>query len=476
MFNSEKSYIIKQDSKDLWNIYYIKGKGILYRKFENSEYSLSKIVAKEGTNNFTSLISNDDMLIILYEDISGNIILSKLINDNWISETLMKRKSGNLYSIFFDALIIENSLHILYCIPDESSKKYLLIHQTSHFGKKLNPPVLVDVINSLYGKPFDIYSNHNELFLIYKNLNEHWSLCYKHYSKSNNKWDETTIIDSSKNPFKKLSFVEDSINKNIVYIKSEDEEILILSIIDKIPTNFLKIICKSNKIDDCSIFVLDRSIWINWIANNKISSVFSTDNGENFNLVDDNIELKLPVKKTKFISSNKDLNFHLKINDLFIEEGKSLKIYTVPELYCNILYNTKLSIDDKTFKNTNISISEYNSKILYYEKYFFECEEKLKKLNDLISKYTNSYDILKKKNAEISSKYSDLFCDNKNLSNILLETKQLLLSKQIRITILEEKLVSIQEMILKIQSENEKLALLQLKEAKTPFIKRFLRK
>lgn len=489
MHNTQRNYIIKQESGELWNFFYSNKNGILYKKFQDNRYSLSKLAVKDGTDNFTVMLTEDNKIALLYQDIYGNIVLSILHNNNWSSETLMKRKSGSMYSIFFDAVIIKDSIHIIYCIPDESTRKYALIHQTSHLGERLNQPIVVDILNSLYKTPFNLYANDNELFLIYKNLTDNWTLCYKSFSFESNKWSDINIIDNSKNTFKELSFTSNNKSTLLVYIKSEEKDNIFMYFLGNKLAKGPKLIYKSDKLDDCSVFIVYEQTWISWISENKISSGFSIDECKNFNFIENNTELKIPVKKTQFVSNDKELKLHLNLYDLFVDDSSDLNIHTVSELYPNILNNNaKLPILDKSpannsitpmLQNMNVTMNEYYSKILVYEKKIADYEEEVKKLNSQLSKYTNSYEMLKRNNSEISFKYSKTLSENKRISSLLVEVQEQLISKQQRISSLEKQLISLQEVCLKLQKENIEIKesieemKSELQKIKEPFMKRF---
>lgn len=98
--DSQNNYIVKQSSGIIWNFSYSSKNGILYRTYNNNIWSLNKSAAKDGTENFSVILTNDDKVILLYQDIYGNIIMSTYIKDIWLPEIFMKRKKETYFSIF----------------------------------------------------------------------------------------------------------------------------------------------------------------------------------------------------------------------------------------------------------------------------------------------------------------------------------------------------------------------------------------
>lgn len=460
--DSQNNYIVKQSSGIIWNFFYSSKNGILYRTYNNNVWSLNKSAAKDGTENFSVILTNEDKVILLYQDIYGNIIMSNYIKDSWFPEIFMKRKKETYFSIFFDAVILNDDIHIVYCIPDENSGKYALIHQTSIIGEKLHQPIAIDILNSAYNIPFYLYTNSSNTLLFYQNFKNTWELGYRKYLKEHTAWSNFTVIDRSRYPFKDISFVSHDNLNYLSYIKKDDKEYLSFYSFNEHSIRLPMYLCKDDKIKSCCIFTSDEQIWINFTINNECSSIFSCDNGENWAQFSSSKSFKTLPVKAKFLY-NKKQDTKLSINEFLIEDISNLKIFTISQVYTDIFeVNPLLSNENKSYKmvpseHQDIQVSEYYSKFLAYQKQQAEYEEKINKMSSMISQYASSLEKAKKSSNELSYKYYKLLDENKKISSSLSAVQEELIKSHERINDLEKKLIGNEETILSLQKENTEL-------------------
>lgn len=466
VIDKQNNHIVKQSSGTVWNFFYSSKSGILFRIYKDTVWSLSKNAAKDGTENFSVVLTQADKIILIYQDIYGNIILSNYTQDNWIPEILMKRKKGTYCSIFFDAVVLNNDIHIVYCIPDENSGKYALIHQTSPIGEKLHQPVVIDVLSSTYNIPFYLYINSENVILFYQDFKNTWEFGCRQYMKDHKSWSSFTVIDHSKYPFKDISFTYHDKLNYIAYIKKDDKDHLSFYSFKDYSMQVPYSLCKDDKIENCCIFTFDEQIWINWITHDACSSSFSCDNGKNWSHVFDNRNLKIPPVKAKFLYS-KEQNMKLSVNEFLIEDINTLKIFTISELYPHI-FNKSMQTDiscvseKQTYvspisEHINITMNEYYAKLLAYQKQEAEYEEKIKKLNTALSQYAGSCENIKKSNNELSYRYYKLLDENKKITSSLSELQEESVNNHRHINNIEKKLIDNEEIALNFQKENEEL-------------------
>ncbi|AGK97897.1 hypothetical protein [Clostridium pasteurianum] len=443
ILSNRKFYIVKQSDNTTWNFFYNKDGDIVYKFFKNNIWSDYHILVKKALNKFSVMLLNDDSIIVLYENLSGILILSKYNGKTWDKKQIVKNTKNKFFNMYFKAVANDNKINIIYSIFNKKDKIATLFHQIIDEKNILSTPNFIDKIKCHYPITFILYSTKNQdIYIMYERLVDNYDLGYKIFNKYTNKWSDFNFIASNTSPLKDYSMLTSDDILHALYIKKEDN---INSLIyvqvnnSNLKTNKL---FEGKNIKICSFFIVCNQIWYYWLNDNKIYSNFSIDNGNTFSSPPFELILDSSnnIFKAGYMSNNfETINCSI-VNELYIanHDLENLNFSSIYSYFKNNIdflsymkyYMTKVHEKNLSMEKTSEEKEQHftelkdlletkKSKLLYYEK-------KLQYVNNIYAQFKNKKKLLA---TNINIIQQDLINKEENLS--LLEDENMKMKKEI---------------------------------------------
>ena len=428
-------YIIKQSDGTTWSFSFNKDEGIIYKFFKENTWSEYHVLTKEALKNFSVILLPDDSINVLYQDLTGTIILSKYDGEQWNEQKILTNEKNETFSIYFKTAINENKIQIIFSIFNKENNTATLFHQILDEKNNLSSPKIIDRIKYDYDVPFVLYSPDNkELFIMYQRfLNSH-EIGYKSFD--NDKWSDFKLIDTSKYPFKDYSAIMFNEILHALYIKKE-ENIDSLNYVHGNHFNFKNNkLFKGTNIESCLIFIIYGEIWCFGIENNKIYSSFSIDNGNNFsNPPYEQYVSSLDIFKSIYISNDPKEMKSILGNEIYFTNDDTLQY-----LIFSILYPC-IKNDEKS--NSCLSYIEYYMteiylKVLSYQKTFRDKEQLIAQLKYQLEEQTTETLLYKTNFEEINKAHTEFIDLNNQLNRNVNLLQESLTDKEEKLKLLEK--------------------------------------
>ena len=415
IINNDKVYIIKQSDNNTFKFTYEKNLGIVYQNLENNLWSENKLIFKTTLKNFCILLLPNDKIYLFCQSSQGHIILCIYEDNHWESNIILKSKNDSIQEIYLDAILYKNEINVVYSIPDEKSKHSALFHQVVNSDAKFSPAKMIDIITNSFAVPFILHSDGIDLYLAYQNLKQDYLLGYKVLVDNSNIWSNFIVLDKSSLPYNDYSIVSSNSNIHYAYVKDIDTKCE-LNYYNK-ESKEAKSLYKDEKILACSMFILDKILWVLWICQNKIFGYFSKNNGKTFELQPYFKDIStLSLEKAIFQSNLKEDIDHIVIKEAFITNDDKLEILVLGNLY-NVKPKKDVLLKELNDVENSKELSEYKinvknyldktfEKLSYYEKKLNQKDALISQLNDMLKTHRNDSQILRKKHSllEINTK------------------------------------------------------------------------
>lgn len=438
-------YIIKQSDGTIWNFFYNKDKGIIYKFFKENTWSTHHVLTKKALKDFSVIILSDDSIVVLYENLNGTLVLSKYNDKAWNEEQIMKNSKTEIFSTYFKAVVHNNKINIVFSILNKKDNTVTLFHQIVDEENNLTNPKMIEKIKNDYHISFNVYSVENKkLFIIYQRFIEHFELGYKTFNVNTEKWSDFNSIDTSICYFSYYSALIVNELLNILYIK-KGENIDNLIYVHGKNSNFKSIeLFKGINIELCSFFIVYGEIWCYWIKDKKIYNSFSINSGNNFSSYPYEQPLNSTyIFKVIYISNKLEKVKNTILNEIYITNYDDIKYLILSNIYSYSKINIR---NNEYLSYIEYYLTEMCEKVLFYENTIkqkeesiiqikYTLEEQNFKLLSIEKKYETTKSLLNKlkkrnieKEKEIVSFKNELSKQENRILSLLDEIKNLQLN------------------------------------------------
>lgn len=371
-------FLLRTKDKKLLRFLYKDNIGIYIENIINNKIIKNNTVYKDSLKYFYVTEDYNGYINLIYQDMTGKIVLCILRADNWIYRTLFYIKHSLITPINIKGFFLKNDFKLIYNLDSDSNKIY--------FSKSGN-----DKSKIIYSEKNDIDINYNILngedyvsLIIYSISFNMFKLILKTYNVENESWSSNKIIFINNNPYTDMSFcITNNKVHSFIIIDEDKKKALIYKYINLDKNEYIQkelIIYRGEDISSCLIMELDKVIWALWISNNKLYGCYSMDNGENFSKPLGYLDIKEEsVRKITFIENGKSKEIYINENNgnitLFLEE--LLKYNTPFDInYKEITYSFK---DKKENSSVNQEIKKIKEIVNNQKSQILSLEYKLKK-------------------------------------------------------------------------------------------------
>lgn len=463
--NKDNSYIIKRKNGVYWKISYEKLSGICYQILEQNKWDEKNIIYKNGTENFSVVLLGNDNVYIFCQDIAGSIILCIYNGSEWKQYVLLSRKNSSMDSVYFYAVIYKNDFHLFYNICEKSTNRDILIHQVAYKGEQWSKPQFIDNIKPFDNMPFIVRTDGNDnMYVLYQtSKNATLNLGYKKFSDKGNIWSEFCTLDKSQLGYIDHSFMTINNNVHLLFIKKEKYYTQLMYCCKKNEWKAPVLISEEEQISSCSLFILDKHLWIIWVCGDKIYSSFSADSGESFSKPILHEELTKPIfSKVSYQCNEEKEKNNLIINEIYVEyeDENEIKILVIPQVLPAAI-NLTSSINEEAYlvensTDTNLELFkiQFNNlyeKIYASKKQLREKDYKLTQLNYTLEHRNSEILNLEYNNRLLSERIELLGKENEAIKEKSKMLEQKLISYEQHINSLENRIIDKQSEINNLQ-------------------------
>lgn len=324
MKNKEcNDFLLRTKDKKLLKFYHKEKIGIICKEFVNNKIISKKILAKDSLKYFYIFEDNNRDINLIYQDLTGNIILCVLSEGNINFRTIFYTKNNFITPVNSKAISLIDKSFIFYTLESDPTTLYLR--------------------NNINSQSTIIYIEKNDMDINYKILHdkEHISLIIlstsfnmfkiilKTYNLKNKKWDNDKIIFISKHSYIDSSFCLIDTKIHSLFIINEEGKKSLIYKYTYLEKNQYKqrefIIYEDENLSSCLIIEVKNIIYLLWISGNKLYGCYSLDFGESFSttlICIDSIEDS--TRKIDFIDNGelKEIYASEKLGEiiLFLEE------------------------------------------------------------------------------------------------------------------------------------------------------------
>ncbi|AGK97887.1 hypothetical protein [Clostridium pasteurianum] len=436
-------YIIKQSDGTTWNFFYNKDEGIMYKFFKETTWSDHHVLTKKALNNFSAIILPDDSIVILYENLTGGLVLSKYNNKIWNEEQIMKNSKREIFSTYFKAIVHNNEINIIFSILNKKDNTVTLFHQIVDEKNNLSDPKMIEKIKNDHHISFNVYSLQNkELFILYQRFIGHFELGYKTFNVNTKKWSNFNSIDTNVSYFSYYSALIVNGLLNILYIKKGKNIDNLIYVHGKSP-NYKSIeLFKGINIELCSFFIVYGQIWCYWLKDKKIYNSFSINNGINFSSYPYEQSLNSTyIFKVIYISNKLEKIKNTIFNEIYITNYDDIKYLIFSNIYLYIKTNVKNS---EYLLYIEYYLTEICEKVLFYEKTLKQKEESIIQIKYTLPKQNFKLLCIEKKHETTKNLFNKLKKRNIEQEKEIVSLKNELSKQENRILSLLEEIKNLQ--------------------------------
>lgn len=365
-------FLLRTKDKKLLRFLYKDDIGIYFETIINNKIIKKKIIYKYSLKYFYVTEDYNGDINLIYQDITGNIILCILRDDNLIYRNLFYIKHSLITPINIKGFFSNKDFKLIYNLDSNSNKIY--------FRNSCNTYSKI-----IYNEKNDIDINYNILngedyisLIIYSISFDMFKLILKTYNLENESWSNKVIFITN-HPYTDISFFMTNNKVHSFIITDEDKKkALIYKYIDLYKNEYIQrelMIYKDEDISSCLIMELDKVIWALWISNNKLYGCYSMDHGESFSKPLSYLDIKEEnIRKITFIEGGKSKETYINEKNenitLFLEE--LLKYNTPFDInYKEITYDFKDKKESSSvkqeIKNLKEIVNNQKSQILSLE-------------------------------------------------------------------------------------------------------------
>ncbi|MEW9097006.1 MAG: hypothetical protein AB2417_18170 [Clostridiaceae bacterium] len=421
-------YIIKRSNGVIWNFFYYKNIGIVYRILIDDQWSSYNILAKGYGDNFHIILLPNDNIYILYKDFIGNLTLKIHDGLKWSKEKIIQNFQNPMFDVDFKAVAIKNEVHIVYSILNKKSNNVTFFHQKIEDSINLSNARIIDIVNSIHKISFHLrVSEKDDLFIIYEKLMNSYELGYRMLNKENSRWSNFYIIDRSKESFIDYSFLPINNILYILAIKKYEK----LNGLFYYEGNLSKFSCnkvfEGNNLNSCSLCLVEESPFGSWVNDNNIYHSFFINIGKSLitPLYCEGLSC-LQLLKAMYISNSSQTEKPLNLYEIYLRHEDDLLFLIDCDNYSPILN-----------KNLINYIKENYRSFIHYAKTLNEKEQLIASLNSEL-RNEETKNLSQTNTLNIIREDFKLLKDNRKLLNESINSlKESLISKEGKIIVLE---------------------------------------
>ncbi len=194
MYNDKDAqFILKQSSGMVWNFFYDDVHGICCSTMTKRRTWTEPIsLQKNACPYFYMDLDYDDRFHLLFQDRNGNILYSRIENENIKTIPVLKSKSKSVYNKHFYLIPSKKNIQLFYVI--EHNDRLILAHQQI-IGEEPSNPRVIDYVNPC-AFPYVITTDRNGTIYAYYQASDgkYLQLGYKKYMGNRNYWGEFTPV------------------------------------------------------------------------------------------------------------------------------------------------------------------------------------------------------------------------------------------------------------------------------------------
>jgi hypothetical protein len=412
----------------LWYFFYSPDNTIKYSLHSNRHWGNPLTVINNVTPNFSINLTDKNEIYIFCQDIYGNILLCQYKDKAWSSKIILENKSSEISNINFEMLINNQNLNLVCSVPIPDEKSSKLVYYSKNNNNHWDYPQTVDKITPFTKSPFIHQQINNALSIFFYQKKENgYSLGYREFSSTLKKWGEFNSFHNSAYSYIDQSFLTTDDTIHVLYIvRGKFSQQLIYK--QKNGSNWSSpiVLYENQKIELCSLLILDKQLWAIWYINSRIYTCISQNLGLSFgkpSRYSDN-SIPLPTKST-FISNKKQKEEHLYIREILLYDEPIPEILLIPEL-CPDFYRINSSIEiihKQSVANEDLSKQQINileNKISSYEN---QIKEKDSQINSFVKERLLLYKTKEILESKIAEQSLELISMQKQLEALSQDTK-----------------------------------------------------
>jgi hypothetical protein len=366
MISVEKNlYFLKQSDGTIWNFAYDKRLGIIYKIYRDDKWLNYSVLTRETTGKYSAELLPNDKICIIYESLTGQLIMKLFNNSKWKSHYLVNTSDNEKIDIYFKTIVNNNNLFLFYSIYNKDKNIVSIYSNLIDEKGTSNSQSLIDQINFEHNILFSLCpANDDNIYIMYQLKENNYILGYKIFNMNSRSWSEFYKIDSSLFKFEEYSLLYFRENFHSIYTKTDANKSNYLNYCKgNLSSHNYTTISRNKNIITSSLFIIGDYIWCFWLKNNELISTVSLNEGASFSkpYQSDIIHSKT-LYKVSYISNFLENNHTKHMGEVFIENINS------PNL---LLIDTIFGLIDERTKNTShsfylhyfISSSKVNNEI-----------------------------------------------------------------------------------------------------------------
>lgn len=358
-------FIVQTSDNDLWYFFYSPDKNICYSICSNKQWSEPITVIEDVNYNFSLNLSKNDDIYVFCQDLFGNVILCLYQEQRWSFKKILENKSSDIYDIGFQMIFDAQSFNLIYSMPIVGENSAQLVYHSVDNSKWSSPQILDNII-PFKSIPFILQKINSNLYLaFYEKQGKNRSLGYREFSTVLKRWGKFNPSNETLSTYLDQSFLSTDDTIHTLYIlKNNFSYQLVYKYKKGEQWSVPYILYENNKIDICSLFMVENQLWIVWCVKSYIYTCISYNMGKTFSKANrytrQNIEL--PVKAL-FLTNKKQKQEKLYIKELLLYNKSVPKILFIPELYSDF-YGINSCSTSKTLNENpeNIVVSDDDTK------------------------------------------------------------------------------------------------------------------
>ncbi len=437
--------------------------GICSKTYKNDRWSIPEVIFKDGIENFSANLGEDDQIYVFCQNQIGNIFLCLYQNESWHTQLILQNQTNSLIPVRFHCLLNDMGLHLFYNLPNESGTEQMLIYQSRSPEGRWSTPSKIDVIKPFISVPFIVQKvNEHHVLVFYQILNKEYTLGYREFSLSQKKWSDLIVFHNTSYQCIDQSFliVNDAIHVlyalrgmfsyQLVYRRK-------LGSTWSSPTT----LWDGQRIDTCSLFSAHNKLWISWIGSNQVYYCTSENNGQSFSRPTRHQQLSSPVVKGIFQTNHVTIKKNLYLSEFYIKDTDLLELLLLPDVYPEIYHLSEEppthKVQEKVSSDISPTINDEYEPSIENSEYIYKMQNQLsmytKQLQEKEQQIFQFTQLLQEKSNELSELHVQMRELQKERNSLLLKNDELLKTCD-QIEVLHSQVNSL-------ETENKNLASLQ---------------
>ncbi|MCF0149073.1 MAG: hypothetical protein HUJ77_11830 [Clostridium sp.] len=316
-------FLLRTKDKKLLKFYHKEKIGIICCEFINNKIVNKKILAKGCLKYFYIFEDNNTNINLIYQDLTGKIILCHLSEGNVNFKTIFYTKTNFITPINIKAISLIDNSFIFYTLDSDPTKVYFRNNISSESVIIYKEKSDIDINYKI------LHDKENISLIILSTSFNMFKIIFKTYNLKNKKWDNHRIIFISRRSYIDSSFcLVDTKIHSLFIINEEGKKSLIYKYNSLEKDQYTQrefIIYEDENLSSCLIIEMKNIVYLLWISKNKLYSCYSLNFGESFSkpliCID---SLKDCIRKIDFIDNGelKEIYLGEKLGEitLFLEK------------------------------------------------------------------------------------------------------------------------------------------------------------